>query len=409
MITYLFGAGASHGYSESSTMLSPPLAKNFFSTYGKLDIAADRFVRVGSIINYVRDTRGLNPIEFAYWEENIEDFLTEIDDQIENPKKVSALDFADKFSLDKSYTEMLFLFSSVLNEIQNGEICSNYAALCKTLADDDVLITFNWDTLLDRALDEFTGWSPDSGYNICIQKIFRDEWITPSKKFEISPKLLKLHGSTNWLMPYYSLDYRFDERRFANLHIGVDERPIYCFHLATKKYKTFGDRSRNGYQPYSYFYYPPDLPLRSDNDAGPGRVRMSFVAAPDVPEFRQVKTGGAPLASMPLLIPPVREKRYSMMGDTFDNLWDEAGIAIRNCEYLVIVGYSFPITDVKSWDLLSTALSERKQPLKIILVDPYPDALVSRLNERVSELINLTVIKDTFRNCVSGWHGKNLA
>ena len=358
-------------------------------------------VRIGDIINYVRDTRGLDPIRFGQWEENIEDFLSEIDVILSNPKAVSKLSFGTKLSLDKAYSQMMFLFSSVLNEIQNGDVCVNYSKICRSAGSEDCFITFNWDTLLDRSLQAETFWRPDVGYGFEFHSIFRDKWVKPEKPTHSAPSLIKLHGSTNWLMPYFSLDYRYSERRFANKHIEKTERPIFCFHSAQKRYPTFGDRSRTGYQPFSYFYYPPNLPIRDDDDSEPGRRRMAISLSPDTGDFGNMRTGFAPTESMPLIIPPVRNKQYSLMGDTFDSLWDDAQIAIQNCDKLLIIGYSFPQTDTKSWELLSGAIQQRGAQLPVLLVDPYPQALEARLVERFPHEIALQVEAATFEQFIS--------
>jgi hypothetical protein len=60
---YMFGAGASRGYRGSRTGVVPPLAKDYFSTFQKLAISADLEVKIGFIVNYVQDTRGISPQE----------------------------------------------------------------------------------------------------------------------------------------------------------------------------------------------------------------------------------------------------------------------------------------------------------------------------------------------------------
>jgi hypothetical protein len=396
MNVYIFGAGASHSYAESPTDVLPPLAKDFFQTYRALDIAADRFVRVGSIVNYVRDTRHLDVLDFADWEENIEDFLTEIDERIGTHDAAKSLSFGTLIQYTQAYDQMIFLFSSVLNEIQNGPVCRNYLKTCRQLSESDVLITFNWDTLLDRALHESGRWHTEDGYGLKFKAIFKDGWVSGETKSKSTNLLLKLHGSTNWVMPYLTIDYRARERRFANPTIDPNERPMFCFQHATRKYPTYHDRSRTGYQPFSYFYYPPDIPVRTDSQAPPGFVRMSINASPDVPEFGATSIGGYPQVSMPLIVPPVRNKQYGLLGNALDILWDSAEKAITSCDRLYVIGYSCPVTDVRAWRLLTAGVESRKKRLELTLIDPFPTNLAQRFRDAFGDRIELKVIEATY-------------
>src|SRR5690242_15891288 len=149
MRTLILGAGASHSYSQSPSGIRPPLARNFFEAFNVLSISGDRHVLIGSILNYVRDTRGVNILDFPSCNENIEDFLTEIDEQLAVKENVDTLPLEKLYLYSDAYSKMLFLFASVLNEIQNGPTCESYANLVRGLRPGDSIITFNWDTLLD--------------------------------------------------------------------------------------------------------------------------------------------------------------------------------------------------------------------------------------------------------------------
>ena len=76
---YLLGAGASHSYSESPTGVRPPVASGFFEAYSALDISEDFGVRVGAIVNHVRDTYGIMPEAFDSFDQDIELFMTHFD------------------------------------------------------------------------------------------------------------------------------------------------------------------------------------------------------------------------------------------------------------------------------------------------------------------------------------------
>ena len=102
----------------------------------------------------------------------------------------------------KAYKQLIFLFTSVINEIQNGPISEVHKNLIFSLNEDDSIITFNWDTLIDRALNEYTDWKTDFGYCIKPEKIYKNKWIKPDVENIKFNKLIKLHGSTNWITTY---------------------------------------------------------------------------------------------------------------------------------------------------------------------------------------------------------------
>ena len=80
--TYILGAGASYSYDDFPTELLPPLANGFFKTYCDLDISEDIQARVGDIVNYVRDEYGLRTDHFCEFAENVEPFMTQLDEHL---------------------------------------------------------------------------------------------------------------------------------------------------------------------------------------------------------------------------------------------------------------------------------------------------------------------------------------
>lgn len=131
----VLGAGASCSYADSPTGLRPPLANQIIPTYFNLDISANRFVLVGNIVNYVRNTKGILPEEFSSWRDDIERFLTEIDEEIFSlaqrlkGKQLREGEFKKITLFQGTYNQLIFLFSSILNEIQNGPVSIPYALL----------------------------------------------------------------------------------------------------------------------------------------------------------------------------------------------------------------------------------------------------------------------------------------
>ena len=400
MRAFLLGAGASHAYVDSPSGVRPPLARGFFEAYCALPLSQDLHVLVGFTVNYVRDTRSLDPVNFCSWNENIEDFLSEIDSQLSDASRLESMDFGDLVTYSRAYDEMIFLFSSVLNEIQNGPVSPQYSAFVSLLEPTDSLITFNWDTMLDRALYESGRWTPDSGYLLDFEALYENGWRKPSTILaNATYELLKLHGSTNWLMPYWSVHFGYRKRAFGNPMVDPHNPPIFCFVRSDRTYPTFKDRSRPGYQPFSYYYYPPDLPI--SGGPPPDRTWISVSVNLLSDEFVKVSEGGFPSAAMPAIVAPVRYKQYGIIGGALDKIWAEAESRVSVCDELVLIGYSFPPTDTRAWELLERACSRRDSRLRVTVVNPHADELVTRLIDGLGDQIDAAAVNGTVRSTTS--------
>jgi len=327
---FILGAGASKDYRGSTSKKKMPLAKEFFSTYRALDISWQWECRVGNIVNYVRDCKGIAPENFKYFDEDIEIFFSQLDEHVRSvaskafPRSAeNKRDWEEFPTVSKAYDQLILLIAQVLNEIQNGSTCPHYAEICAKVPTGTVFVTFNWDTLLDRALYETGLWWPENGYGLEFTQLLQETWRKP-EQHESKFKLLKLHGSTNWLVNYTSRSLRTGERIVFNpkqLPLG-----LFCFISASIPYKAHRSRFRYGYAPFSYFF-PPDSPVDS-----------------------------VPL--VPLLIPPVLKKEYEEWKGIYDSVWVAAENAIREADRVVIAGYRFPPTDIRPVELLQRSVRD---------------------------------------------------
>ncbi len=358
---------------------------------------------MGNLVNYVKDTRGISPEHFSAFEENAEDFLTELDDAVNKlalmmpriwaRKRLSDGElFAQFWDLSAAYDQTVWLFAHILNEIQNGELSVEYLELARRLEAQDSLITFNWDTLLDRCLYQSGKWAPDSGYGLKFRRIMEGGWRTSSRK-RADRVLLKLHGSTNWLVPYISRDLQTGRRTIVapgekewtsvsmrlEHEIGMDRdgdlavrfkpdvkigpairslpvpkadspaiRPL-CFIQSNGKFSVFRNRYRDGYEPFSYFY-PPNHPI----------------------------TG---MPTMPLIIPPTKRKLYSEFGFVFRSLWKQAESALHSADEWIIAGFSFPDGDQRARELLARAAKGRREIVAVVIVNPQHGIVERKLAE----------------------------
>jgi hypothetical protein len=247
---------------------------------------------------------------------------------------------------------MVFILANVVNEAQNGPSFSLYHILLKLCGPNDTFITFNWDTLLDRALADTGGWSPDDGYGLSFSSALDSIWkhrVEPSRSFPTKWKLLKLHGSTNWLVPYTGVFFE----NLDYISIVPKSSEIFLYWQSTLPYETHNGRWRGGYASTCYCYYPPNLPIAAFShkqlSPEPGRTFISATLRFYSP-FTEPSDKGVP--SSPLLILPVRQKRYDMYQSTIETLWQQSADALRTAGKIVIVGYSFPSTDARPLELL---------------------------------------------------------
>jgi len=243
---WIFGAGASHHYALNTRGVRVPLANGFFEAFNQLPTSKGFHAHVGPLISYLSHSRGVGPDKVSQWTENIEEFMTSVEHALnelkENRKQGwGKEEFAEAARLAQVFNNMTFILANVINESQNGPSTSAYQELLKFCGPRDKFITFNWDTLLDRALTDAGGWTPNNGYGFSFSSILDSTWkpaIEPSPVFSTEWKLLKLHGSTNWLVPYTG--FRLDTFDYEPIFSVSDK--VFLFWQSTLGYETHRGR-----------------------------------------------------------------------------------------------------------------------------------------------------------------------
>lgn len=363
MRVILLGAGASKSYGASPTGQRMPIAMDFFPTFFSLDAASNPWVLRDGLIHYLRTEKGIEDTD-AYLSAgvDIEQIHSEIAARLASVEKEAG--GIDRIVLSRPFNQLIFLFATTLNEIANGPVSQSHIDLAASLRPDDVVVTFNWDTLMDRAMMEVAGWSLDDGYGVKPHSVFRDGWNDP-ENYTSSSKLIKLHGSVNWLTAHPI--YEGDELVFTH---GLPAESLFVYDYATQPYPTHAGRYSGGYAPLTYGYYPPNLTDVPGRSAPEGYMIVKAQAQmPWMPEGEAGKDG---LPSMPLIIPPVKDKSYQIFGTLFETLWQQASAALQACDEILVIGYSFPRTDLKSLDLFKDAFVQRKSLPHVTIIDPYP-------------------------------------
>jgi hypothetical protein len=388
MRAFVLGAGASKAYADSPTGERMPIARDFFDIFDRLDLSANPWVLIGSIIGYVEDwMMAGSAYDYLRSGVDIEDLHSRI--KADRDQILAAEGLVAATTPYKAYNELVFLFSAVINAIQNGPPSAAHLRLVESLSPDDVLITFNWDTLLDRALATATPWRPDWGYGVRPRCLFDDGWRDPERPRQTGNALIKLHGSTNWLTAYS----RTDGRGHIVSGQDIDPGAFAVFERSTRPYACFKGRHMGGFEPYSFGYYPPNLPFPG-RPAGEGRVLVRMTPrSPWTPEGTAPDDG---LVSMPLIIPPVRNKSYEFFGELFKTLWSQAEDALAAADEITIIGYSFPSTDVQSDQLFRRAFSRRSSMPSVSILDPSPQPVATRISDLGIDADHLRIIDGRF-------------
>lgn len=396
---WIGGAGASHHYDLNARGVPIPLSTGFFSAFHALPTSEGFHAHVGPLISFLHHGRGVNPLEVPQWTENIEDFMTSIEgelDALRNKKKKQKLNKKDMekvFLLSSVYNNMHFIFANVVNEAQNGPSTSLYHYLLKFCGPNDTFITFNWDTLLDRALADTGGWTPNSGYGFSFSSTFDGTWkkeVESAPVFPTNWKLLKLHGSTNWLVPYTFVHLETLE---YGSHVP-ESSDVFLYWQSTLPYETFKSRWRGGYAPTCYCYYPPNLPVagftREQLSPGEGKVFLQISPMGIFSPFKEPAGLGVP--SSPLLITPVHQKRYDIYQSSIEDLWQQSMAAMEKAEKIVIIGYSFPSTDTRPLELFRNILDSKGAAVSVEIVVPDAKDIASRIgNTHLAKAKNVVI------------------
>ena len=389
---FLLGAGASKSYDLSPTRQRMPIANDFFSTYSKLPINFNPWALNTKLLSYLNLRDGLDHLDLFDFNEDIEKLHSEI--------QIKAIDIIKANKKDKSYEEhiiigayyeLIFLFIAGINQIQNGPISQTHLDLANLVTNNDSIITFNWDTLMDRALMEATSWNCDTGYYAKPLGIYRDKWMNTNSKSIQMPKLLKLHGSSNWLTSYVIFE---NGEEIPMQALSADN--FFVYESAQNSYSTYAGRYMDGYRPFSYGYYPPNLQI--EGRAVPeGFVRIAI--RPQNPFMGEGMSDDSGIVSMPLIIPPVRDKKYDFYGNLFTNLWGEAEKQIIEADKIFVIGYSFPKTDLRSSELFKKAFSSRITMPEVIIINPAPEPIEERFVYDLGITADkLITIKDYFNS-----------
>ena len=180
----------------------------------------------------------------------------------------------------------------------------------KKVEKGDVIVSFNYDSLVERSLMESNKWSPVDGYGFEIQ--FKADPSIPTEHPQLIPTaqsettVLKLHGSVGWYLK--------------------NNKEVFLHHLFLK---------RLGIDCIQDFKEPEILP---DVNSFPSLIEPSFIKQTDeIPVYRKI--------------------------------WQKARGALAKADAIYIIGYSLPGADIMAKNLLVHSLG-KKTDQTITVVNP---------------------------------------
>ncbi|MBO8137776.1 MAG: hypothetical protein H0Z40_06535 [Desulfotomaculum sp.] len=326
---YILGAGASAGYKGSYIGETSPVSKNFFQKAVKVmnlhNIKGRKFndksLTYNNLFSFIEKLWGvdLKDIAMKKAEIDMEEVLTLLHIEIkENP---------NCNTLKKACQEYMLLMALTFDKILTGPPCPYHKKIADNLKAGDVVISFNYELLMDNALMISGKWGPEDGYGVKCSLLYSNN--IQSAKFNPSlVKLLKLHGSLNWLyctecdQLFTSIEHAGQSPRFICNHSDK----VLCAHKGCRH------------------------------------------------------------TLLPIIIPPTMMKNYDSMPFT-QKLWRSARSALAGAEHIIVIGYSFPPTDFRTKWLFRKAMYESTAPKKVTIVNHATGEKLKRLIRQYSSLM----------------------
>ncbi len=325
---FIFGAGASHACSSKT-----PLIAEFFSRAKEIGALCEGMradVTARLVEKFALDEAGLlagqTDLESVF---SLASMDGEMQGLITEGARQQLAEFDSAFlqhGLESFIYELLMTVTE--KELRgNGDL---YDRLLHVTTGEDVFITFNYDLQIERALERTSKWFPEGGYGFFFEKILRtdESWHDIDQSGAAEPRLLKLHGSLNWLCsngyfrkPPNTLDF---SEQYKGRHFLAET--LYRF---------------------------------------PGGT--AFGLAPSFPENENE------IVLQLNIVPPTLRKQLYGTAETepLRNAWRLAHQALIKAQCVVIIGYSLPPTDYHAEWLLRTAIMRSEQEnVDLIVANP---------------------------------------
>lgn len=263
-------------------------------------------------------------------EVDLEDVFTSFDKALQTRVSINHYSYFELESLKQSFLRLfVYYFTDCINNYSfNQKEYSNFLKFVKDIDKNNLtIISTNWDTLLEGYFDRL-GMEYDYSFDKCFSY---EKPISKSRKNEKPVRLLKLHGSINWI------------------------RCLNCNALSSYSYNTCVELLFND---------------------------MSQESCPSCHEKARIEYNSVLL--QPEILTPTMNKSINSL--TFSSLWHQAEDSLRNAERIVFIGYSLPLADFEFRYLLQRCISHSAK-IEVVLyhTDNPNTAIDSRVIDTLPE------------------------
>ena len=342
-VAIICGAGSTLSDAVGTTSTNrPPLDRGFFRICRRLKLREYEVVS-----RYMRDAYGIDVCSGT--EDSLEQIMAVLYSDLLNPA-VTANDAAVAF---RAYLRLINRrIAETTNRIQPGQKSYLYRVLRSLLLDHGVepnnisIITFNYDLHIERTLQALQRSSsirkslrPLLTFPFCYRLTSYQQSNAPKSvsKFSLLGKafsgieILKLHGSLNWF----------------SVH------------------KTSSPS-------------PHDL-IRKDH-------KLWITARQKVPVDMTITIAKKQQYTFPLVVPPVVNKA-SILHNSMAAIWTRALECLSEANNVIVYGYSCPLADQESANLMTRALRNSSELESLSIIDPSTSAF-----DRFAALTNASII-----------------
>lgn len=314
----IVGAGATLAEampSRPSRDYRPPLDDTFFELCNLARLSGRR-----SIKQYMQQNYGIDPFSGLYRMEEIFNYIYS-DVFSENPTNESAEAY---WTLLRMYTKAIARTTNRLKGTSKSGIGYLIRHILRTDSELNLnIVTFNQDLIIEKAIESLKctsryssiPWNLEQTYGLTFVQF--GEIHGSRKKFSRSSdesiKILKLHGSLNWI-------YTVRSKRDPRNSIRTSSKKLHCI-----------------------------------NDK-------------DIFENMRYRPRNRWIDCIPLVVPPIYEKasRYQR---AVGPLWNQAERAIEAAERVIVFGYSFPDTDFASRSMFCRSFHRNSRLTELYIID----------------------------------------